>query len=261
MTTTKNRPVPRAGRTPFVWRGLLAIVLLLALPRTVTGAAISFTSSAAFFSALGQAAFTTETFESYAVNTLIPDGTTLNGVTYLTFPDGTDGRIDGLFVGLGEQALGLRTPGVPDTFGGFFLPSESVSVAFPYAVNAVGIFFNANVSPNNTLQIVTTAGTAGNGSVYDRLTLYFVGLISDEFFATATIRGIGPSGFTLDDLTFAATVPEPAALVLLVTGLAAAGPEASRYFIFQLVLNPDCDRAVVAADADQVVPALGISSG
>jgi hypothetical protein len=223
MTTTSDRTRAARRKTPFIL-SLPVVVVSFTLVTAVRAeaATITFTSSAAFFSALGASPYTTETYEAPAVNTLIPDGTTLNGVTYLIFPPGTDGRIDDIFDSLGDHGLGLRDAAAPDAVAGFFLPSEGVTVAFLTPVNAIGIFFNANPSPSGTLQIVTTAGTAGNGPAYDLSTFYFVGLISDVSVTTATFRGIGPSGFTLDNMTFATTIPELDPLPLVMSGLMAA---------------------------------------
>ena len=185
-----------------------------------SAATVSFTSSAAFFAALsGQTVFT-ETYEGLAVNSLILDGQTVNGITYDVFPLGTDGRIDTLYNRIGDQSLAIQR-GASNT--SFFFPGESMTVTFPFAVNAVGIFFNVGISPVNSLQIQTAAGSAGNGVAYDLTTLYFVGLISDTAFTSATFSGSAGlgTGFNLDNLSYAEVVPEPASLLLLGTGLGA----------------------------------------
>ena len=184
-------------------------------------ATITYTSSAAFFAALGGSTVNTETYEGQVLNSIIADGSTVNGITYNTFPVGTDGRIDNQYNKIGNQSLALSRPGNPAV--DFFIPGEGMTVTFPFAVNAVGIFFNVGISPANSLQVVTAAGTAGNGAAYDQSTLFFVGLISDSLFSSATIQGLNnvTSGFNVDNLTYARAVPEPASMVLLGTGLAA----------------------------------------
>jgi hypothetical protein len=183
-----------------------------------------FTSSAAFLSALGSTAIT-ETYESLPLNSLIPAGSTIDGITYTSFPTDADGaeaegRIDNLFNSLGNQSLALQRDDEDPALTGFFFPGDSMTVSFPSPVDAVGIFFNVGVSPVGSLTVTTTAGSAGNGPSYDVSTLYFVGLISDTPFTSATIGGdlTVTTGFNLDNLTYA-PIPEPASLILLATGL------------------------------------------
>lgn len=187
---------------------------------TARAATITYTSSAAFFAALGASPSTTETYEGLLLNSIITDGSTVNGITYNSFPAGTDGRIDSVYNNIGNQGLALQR-GADAT--AFFVAGDFMTVTFPFAVNAVGIFFNAFPGPLNSLQIQTTAGNAGNGPVWDQETLFFVGLISDTSFNSATIGGIvGSQPFTLDNLTYAQVqaVPDPAStMLLLCTGL------------------------------------------
>lgn len=207
-------------------RKLVVVAVFLATCSAVTAraATITYTNSAAFFAALGANPSTTETYEGLTLNSIIADGSTVNGITYNSFPANTDGRIDTLYNRIGNQSLALQR-GADNA--AFFFGGDFMTVTFPFAVNAVGIFFNANTTPLNSLQIQTAVGNAGNGSVYDQSTLFFVGLISDTSFNSATIGGIaGASAFNLDNLTYvqgqSVPVPDPASTMLLLgTGLAA----------------------------------------
>jgi len=200
----------------------LLVCGFLALAVDAGATTITYTSSAAFFAALAGGTVTTETYEGLPLNSTIADGATVDGITYNSFPAGTDGRIDNTFASIGNQSLALLRPGGGD----FFFPGDAMSVTFPFAVNAVGIFFNVGISPVNSLQVLTAVGNAGNGAAYDQSTLYFVGLISNSAtFNSATFQGLNTitTGFNVDNLSFgnavaAAAVPEPASLLLFGTG-------------------------------------------
>lgn len=190
------------------------LTLLFSVCTPAFGAIISYTSSADFLSALSGRTVTTEDFESQTLNSTIANGSTINGLTYSGLP-GDGGRIDNLYNRIGNQSLAVqRAP------SNFFLTNEGFTVDFGGLTDAVGIFFNVVQSPLNTLQVVTSAGTAGNGATYDTLTLYFVGLISDTPFSSASFVGVNgiSSGFNVDNITYA-RVPEPATLALLGLGL------------------------------------------
>jgi len=200
-------------------RALLVSGFLLTLALDAGATTITYTSSAAFFAALSGGTVTTETYEGLPLNSTIPDGATVDNVTYNSFPPGTDGRIANEFFSIGTQSLALLRPGVVN--GNFFFPGDAMTVTFPFAVNSVGIFFNVGVSPVNTLQVLTAVGNAGNGPVYDQGSLYFVGLISDSAtFNSATFQGAPTisTGFNLDNLSYGNAVPEPTSLLLFGTG-------------------------------------------
>jgi PEP-CTERM motif len=72
--------------------------------------------------------------------------------------------------------------------------------------------------------------SAGNGLAYDMRTFYFVGLISDVAFVSATFTSVeqGPlflEAFNVDNLSYAAIqpVPEPTTIALTALGLAGLG--------------------------------------
>ena len=204
-------------------RALLVSGFLLTLALDAGATTITYTSSAAFFAAIAGGAVTTETYEGLPLNSIIADGTTVDNITYNSFPAGADGRVASAneFFSIGTQSLALIRPGGPN----FFVANEGMTVTFPFAVNSVGIFFNVGVSPVNTLQVLTAVGNAGNGPDYDQApAFYFVGLISDSAtFNSATFQGVTgiTTGFTLDNLSYGNAVPEPTSLLLFGTGVLA----------------------------------------
>lgn len=201
----------------------LALISALLFSISVPGYAafIPYTSSADFLNALVGQTVSVEDYESQTLNSVITNGSMVNGLTYSGLP-GNGGRIDDLY-----NALGTRSLAVERASTNFFLPGESFTVDFGASVDAVGIFFNVGVSPIGTLQVITSAGIAGNGPSYDSSTLYFVGLISDTPFSSATFAGAQtlPTGFNVDNITYVRTpspnnhVPEPATLALMGLGL------------------------------------------
>jgi hypothetical protein len=178
----------------------------------VSATTMTFTSSAAFNLALGGSPVKIEGWDTYALNSTIANGTTLNGVTYNAFPGGTLGRIDNQFNHFGTQSLALRRASDPNPNKSFFNPGESLSISFTSPIYALGIFFNANLTRAGSLGILTTPiGTVTTGGpTRDVATFYFAGLISDTPFTTATIGSntTRSSSFNLDNLTFTSTIPD-----------------------------------------------------
>jgi hypothetical protein len=212
---------PRVGQSRcegvFVKKSLLTVCLVVASVAGANAATITYTNSAAFFAALGATPFTTETYEGLPVNSIIPPGATVNGITYTSFPAGTSGRIDTFFNSIGDLSLALTGS------QSFFLPGQSIDVSFA-PTTAIGIFFNVSISPPNSLFIETAVGTAASGPAYDDpFSLYFVGLISDSPFSSARIGATtsAVSGYNLDNLTRATgtttSVPDPASTMFLLS--------------------------------------------
>lgn len=216
--------------------GLLGLALsscaLLGFSRPAA-AQTTYTSSAAFTAALGGAPTTTEGYETPPLNTLISNGTTLDGLTYSGLPVGVQGRIDSIYNKFGGQSLAASR--ASNTTTSFFFGGDSLTVTFASPVTAVGIFFNANTSTastNGDFFIQTPVGTANTGAAYDQSTFYFAGLISNTAFTTATFGSStarnGAITFNVDNLTYRisapAAVPEPSpALTFAVAGLGLGG--------------------------------------
>jgi len=140
---------------------------------------MTFTSSAAFNLALGGSPVTIEGWDTYALNSTIANGTTLNGVTYNAFPGGTLGRIDNQFNHFGTDSLALRRSSDPNPNKSFFNPGDVLSISFAKPIYVLGIFFNANFTNVGSLGILTTPiGTVTTGGTYDTGTFYFAGVIS-----------------------------------------------------------------------------------
>jgi hypothetical protein len=211
--------------------GLAILAALFASDQSVQAATIPFTRSAPFFAAIGTSPTFTEGYETTPLNTILPSGTVLDGITYTFNGPPLGGRIDNFFNRFGNQSLAAkRVPGPPDPTVDFFFPGDSIVVAFATPVYGVGIFINAGttaaVGDFFLATPVGTVGTGGPASNYDQSTFFFAGILSDTPFTTATIGSlaVGPStGFNVDNLSIvlavpAALLPEPAGLVLLGVG-------------------------------------------
>ena len=213
-TTVLRRTLAGAAAT-------LAATLIVS---SAAGAQTAYTSSAAFFAAIAGRQQTTETYESYPLNSTIAAGTTLNGITYVSFPVGTQGRTVDTFNRFGQQSLAAARPSTAPA-GQFFFPGEAITVSFASPVFGFGLFFNAaTASPAGTFFVNTSVGSATSTGVYDQSTFYFVGFTSPTAFTTATFGATtaATSGFNVDNLTYASTavIPEPTTYALVAAGLA-----------------------------------------
>jgi len=184
-----------------------------------------------FFDALaGQSTFT-ETYVGLDPGTLINSGDTLAGITYL-FNNGANGRIDNVYTRIGDRSLGASKDDGHDNFG----PNDNITVTLASPTTAFGVFFS--IAPTATGSIYATNEwgdladgggiDAGTGAgLYDRSTLYFVGMISDVPFSVVSFGATGDAastGFVVDNLTIVdgvtSAVPEPGSRALLATALA-----------------------------------------
>jgi len=215
-----------------------AVVLLATLASNARADVTTYTSSAAFFAALGSTPSTTETFQGPAPNTLLgamgSNTGSLNGLNYLFSPptfggSQGQGRIDNQYVAFGPTAATAQSLGIwrATTVGGesivnpgnpsnasYFYPGESVTISRTSSgpIFAVGAFFNGNPATTQAgdFFIQTPVGTASNalnpvnGTGQANPTMYFVGLISSTPFTSATLGFTGrqaADGGNIDNLT------------------------------------------------------------
>jgi PEP-CTERM motif len=168
-----------------------------------------------------------ETWDDHAADTVIPDGTLFDGVIYAT--PGPDAKITGVLLPLSSpNTLG-------DAADDFFSGSESITFSFPSPIVAFGISFNTFATAAGAYTLTTDLGDIAPSALdpFPGFTTgQFAGFVSDTPFSAVTVSPVGGFSYTLDDLTFVpgtpTSVPEPATLILVGSGLAGLGALARR---------------------------------
>ena len=188
---------------------LSVLLTLLLLTGVLVASTTTYSSRTSFYAA--NPGVTIEGWDTLASGTLI---TVLNGITYTT-NDGT---------ALVTNAFLALSP--PNTLGenvnGFFLPSDTMTFTFPSPITAFGISINTFDTSTGGY---TATDNLGNVilSFYDPFpgftTGEFVGYTSTIPFDSVTIAAPGGFSYTLDDLAYGTTVPEPSSLFLLGSGV------------------------------------------
>jgi PEP-CTERM motif len=199
----------------------LSAVLLWAGPASAT--ILTFTNRIAFDAGVPGA--TVETWDDNPAGTVIPDGTSLDGIIYTT--PGPDAQVTDGFQALSPpNSLG-------DVADGFFGPTEPISFGFPAGALAFGISINTFATGTGAYTATTNLGDIAP-SFFDPFPIpgvttgQFVGFLSDTPFITVTLAAPGGFSYTLDDLNFVpvavppVAVPGPATLILVGAGLAGA---------------------------------------
>lgn len=207
------------------WQRPFAIILSFALLSLGHQAqAATYTSSSAF--AAATTGLTVENYGSYSAGTLVPQGSTLGGLTYsFSTGAGLGGIITNQFNSFSGTSLGA----VQSNGDQFFYGNDGFTVTFAAPVTAVGIF--ANVNPGTTFLLSTAAGSVGQTvSTYDTSTFGFFGITSATPFTSATFFSQNvDSTFNIPEIEFAvAAVPEPATWAMMILGFCGLGLMAYR---------------------------------
>jgi hypothetical protein len=203
---------------------LLGALCMLVLSVSANAAIITYTDETSFLAALSGPTSTLD-FDSTTVDTLIPSGNSLGGITFTYNISGLDMKVVNDYDTTSpNNYLGMDDAGNFD----LFIAGDEFSMSFASPVNAVGLYivsgdplFASDVSLN------TTAGSALNSDVVDVALedgglAYYIGLISDTAFSSADLTfdaaAVEAFLYSVDDITTSA-VPLPGAIWLFGSGL------------------------------------------
>jgi hypothetical protein len=166
-----------------------------------------------------------ENWDTYAALTIIPNGSTLNGITYNT-TSGTDLQVNNFYsASSGSQSLA-------EVNNGFFSGSENITFTFAKPLSAFAIDINTFSSATGDYTANASNGDVIN-SYFDAFpnisTGEFIGFSDTNSFTSVTIEAPNGDGYTLDTLQYVdapvvsnpSVVPEPNTVALMMVGLLA----------------------------------------
>jgi len=181
------------------------------LPAAAHAAIITYPSRVAFGAAVSGEIV--QTWDALADGTLI---SVLDGITYT--PSAGSAVVTNNFLPLSPPNTLGRTPGE------FFAGTDTMTFTFSFPITAFAISFNTFATVAGSFRATNNLGDIAL-SFFDPFpgftTGQFVGFSSTAPFTSVTISAPSGASFTLDNLTYA-PVPEPAALLLVGLGTAAA---------------------------------------
>ncbi len=237
--------------------GLLGGLTLsaLAFVGTAHSAVMTYTDPAAFYAALpGVGPSSTLDFESQTTGVPVLSGDTLDGITftYTIFDDPPPDTLDMIVSSGFDTTSGSNYLGTDNGDDEIFKSGDKFTMSFGGTYKAIGLFvvttdslidgdFELTAGAALALNSATEEETLGDGGI-----VYFIGLIDDDGFTTATLESFDDVGFyeyNVDDITIAGEpappvgdppppdgdpgptnpVPEPGTMVLFGLGVLAMG--------------------------------------
>jgi hypothetical protein len=216
------------------------LVALLALPATLVpqsahAGPIVFQDRVTFALALNadrSLVTTVEGWDTYPAGTILPNGSTINGITY-------DVSAGEALVVSGGISLSLPhnlfvTDCITAPTCSFRPLVDTFTFGFPQPIRAFGITFSSTFATQNGDYLLTTDRGDVVPSFFDPLFPgfslgQFAGFISDEPFTRVRVSSTANALYGMDDLVYATPVPEPSALVLVSFGLLGLGVSTRRF--------------------------------
>ena len=239
----------------------------------VAGADVAtFTSRTAFDAAIAELQdVQTLDFDGVPNETLIPSGSSLDGVTFTYTIADQLGSYELLVIDSFETTSGLQSLGL--TFGDVLLSGDAFTMTFDRTVHAAGLFVLASLLDAGETELrISGKGTVGNAAEADQVlpggggSAWFLGIVETDSaapgFDTVDVVSHAPSGddfeWNVDDVVSAAAAPEPGSASGLAAwaALAATAAAARR----RLVEHDDCRMSRVNAAQRRAIrmPAHGL---
>jgi hypothetical protein len=214
----------------------IALAAAIASSAVANAAAVTFTSRAAFDAAIA-GMFDVEIldFDGVPDETLIPSGSSLDGVTFSYTIEDTLGSYDLIVISSFETTSGLQSLGL--TSGDVLLSGDAFTMTFDRTIHAVGLYVLGRLINEGEMELrIPGKGSVSNAAAADLVlpggggAAWFLGLIETDpaapGFNRADVLSSPPPAvsfeWNVDDVVSAVTAPEPggAAALAAVAALA-----------------------------------------
>jgi hypothetical protein len=201
----------------------IALAAAIASSGVADAAVVTFTSRAAFDAAIaGMTDVEILDFDGVPDETLIPSGSSLDGVTFSYTIEDELGEYELLVIDSFETTSGLQSLGL--TFGDVLLSGDAFTMTFDRTIHAVGLYVVTVLLLEGETELrIPGKGSVSNAAEADLMLpgdaggAWFLGLIEADpaapgFDAADVLSGSAPEDsfeWNVDDVVSAVTAPEP----------------------------------------------------